>query len=165
MIGFFFLLLSLADVIFEMMVLACVIDGTVGPRELRLLRRAREVMRPMAPCLLTEEARAREEAGAAHEAAVDSRIEERVCTWAKTIRNATSTFVSAPSCELIPSMHGRARARVRRVSVRVARIAQPYWCKSVISNKIPSRSPYVPPIVIDLLDLLGILLLMTLLHQ
>lgn len=109
-----------------MMVLACVIDGTVGPRELRLLRRAREVMRPMAPsCLLTEEARASEEAGAAHEAAVDSRIEERVCTWAKTIRNATSTFVSA-SCELIPSMHGRARARarVRRVSVRVARIAR-----------------------------------------
>ena len=107
-----------------MMVLACVIDGTVGPRELRLLRRAREVMRPMAPCLLTEEARAREEAGAAHEAAVDSRIEERVCTWAKTIRNATSTFVSA-SCELIPSMHGHGhgRARVRRVSVRVARIA------------------------------------------
>ena len=126
MIGFFFLLLSLADVIFEMMVLACVIDGTVGPRELRLLRRAREVMRPMAPCcLLTEEARAREEARAAHEAAVDSRIEERVCTWAKTIRNATSTFVSAPSCELIPSMHGHGhgRARVRRVSVRVARIA------------------------------------------
>jgi orotidine-5'-phosphate decarboxylase len=125
MIGFFFLLLSLADVIFEMMVLACVIDGTVGPRELRLLRRAREVMRPMAPCLLTEEARASEDARAAHEAAVDSRIEERVCTWAKTIRNATSTFVSA-SCELIPSMHGRARARarVRRVSVRVARIAR-----------------------------------------
>jgi len=113
-----------------MMVLACVIDGTVGPRELRLLRRAREVMRPMAPCLLTEEARASEAARAAHEAAVDSRIEERVCTWAKTIRNATSTFVSAPSCELIPSTHGRARARarararVRRVSVRVARIAR-----------------------------------------
>ena len=81
-----------AEVIFETMILACVIDGAVGKRELDLLSRTRQTIEPddAWPDALSDEDKK------LHEDVLDSLIEERCHAWCQCIRDGGSHFVRTP---------------------------------------------------------------------
>jgi|EP01046_Picozoa_sp_COSAG06_P035894 hypothetical protein len=82
-----------AEVIFEMMILAQVIDGTVTERGLALLKEAREVMEPHVwmeswPDSLSNADRQ------LYIDTLDTHIEHCIESWAEVIRDGGSSFVS-----------------------------------------------------------------------
>ena len=85
-----------AELIFEVMLLACVIDGGVSHHELGLLSRTRKtIQRPDAwPSTMSAEDKM------LHEDVLDTLIEERSHTWANVIRNGGHSFVRRNSAFL-----------------------------------------------------------------
>eukprot|EP01043_Picozoa_sp_COSAG02_P008258 COSAG02_NODE_261_length_26663_cov_210.330899_8_plen_192_part_00 len=77
------------EMIFEVMILACVIDGAATHREIALLKQARRIVEPSDTWHRLEE-----DDVELHNAMLDHRVEERVHTWAKTIGDGISIFVS-----------------------------------------------------------------------
>ena len=77
------------EMIFEVMILACVIDGAATHREIALLKQARRTVDPSDAWHGLDD-----DDVELHNAMLDHRVEERVYTWAKTIGDGISIFVS-----------------------------------------------------------------------
>ena len=90
-----------AEVIFETMILACVIDGAVGKPELDLLSRTRQTIEPddAWPDTLPDEDKK------LHEDVLDSLIEERCHAWCQCIRDGGSHFVRTPFSSFVLTIH------------------------------------------------------------
>ena len=78
-----------AELIFEIMLLACVIDGGVSHHEVGLLNRTRQTIQPSDAWPATMSEAERE----VHENVLDTLIEERCRTWAGVIANGGHNFV------------------------------------------------------------------------